>query len=372
MSTASAREIGGPAAERSAHTVAPSAPAPSVAAQVRHALYDSGPYVLLVGAYVLASTFILPLYGRTIPYTLGETLPTPAILTALYLAGTFLFAIVVDVFAARRPPFELDTWSGLWRRRLGTRRIVGAVIIVLTLPVLLNAMAGYRLALTDIKPFAYDELFMAWDRALHFGRHPWEWIQPLVGHPAVTRFIDMGYLTGWILMMWGCNIWLAVHGREPLRLQYFLSFAGCWILLGSLGAILMSSAGPVYFGRVTGLADPYTPLIEYLNSIDAVTPLVAVEHHESLWLRYRTWGGITAMPSMHIAITTVVALALIRTRAWLAVVALPLWLFMMVASIHLGWHYAIDGYASALGAVAIWYGSGRIARWWLGRAAHAR
>ncbi len=89
-----------------------------------------------------------------------------------------------------------------------------------------------------------------------------------------------------------------------------------------------------------------------------------MEHHEKLWLRYRTWGGITAMPSMHIAITTVVALVLVRTRAWLAVVAVPLWLFMMVASVHLGWHYAIDGYASALGAGAIWYGSGRVARWW--------
>lgn len=339
----------------------------SVISSARAALYENGPYVLLIGAYVLASMLILPLFDRRIPYTLRETLPTPLILLALYLVATFLVAIVVDVFAARRPPFSLDTWRGLIRRRLGTRRIVGAVIVVLTLPVLMNAMAGFRLALTDIKPFAYDELFMVWDRVLHLGRHPWEWLHPLVGHPAVTRFIDMGYLNGWILMMWGCNLWQAVHGKEPLRLQYFLSFTACWILLGSLAAVLLSSAGPVYYGRVTGLADPYLPLIDYLNSVDAATPLVAVEHHEQLWLRYRTWGGITAMPSMHIAITTIVALVLIRHRAWLTVVAVPLWLFMMIASIHLGWHYAIDGYASAIGAGVIWYLSGRIARWWLGR-----
>lgn len=339
----------------------------SVVSRARTALYENGPYVFLIGAYVLASMLILPWYGRRIPYTLGQTLPTPAILLAFYLAVTFLVAIVVDVFAARRPPFSLDTWRGMIRRRLGIRRIVGAVIVVLTLPVLLNAMAGFRLALTDIKPFTYDELFMVWDRVLHLGRHPWEWLQPLIGHPEITRFIDLGYLNGWILMMWGCNLWQAVHGKEPLRLQYFLSFAACWILLGSLAAVLLSSAGPVYYGRVTGLADPYLPLIDYLNSVDAVTPLVAVEHHEQLWLRYRTWGGITAMPSMHIAITTIVALVLIRHRAWLAVVAVPLWLFMMIASVHLGWHYAIDGYASAIGAGSIWYLSGRISRWWLSR-----
>lgn len=349
----------------------------TIVEQVRHALYDNGPYVLLVGVYAISAAFILPAIGREIPYSLRGLYPTPVILTGLYVALTLLLAIVVDVFAARRRPFDALTWRNLGERWLGTRRIVGTVIVLVTLPILLNVLAGYRLALTDVKPFTYDELFMTWDRWLHFGRHPWEWLQPVIGHPAVSVFIDRGYLYGWILMMWGCTIWMAVHGPEPLRLQYFFAFAASWVLLGTIAAIAFSSAGPVYYGRVTGLPDPYVPLIEYLGAVNTQTPLGAVDDHERLWLTYRTWGGITAMPSMHMAITTVVVLTVIRAARWLAVVAVPMWVLMMVGSIHLGWHYAIDGYAAGLAAAAIWLGSGRFARWWLERrpevepAAHA-
>jgi hypothetical protein len=36
---------------------------------------------------------------------------------------------------------------------------------------------------------------------------------------------------------------------------------------------------------------------------------------------------------------------------------------IFIGSIHLGWHYAIDGYASALATAAIWIAVGRLLRW---------
>lgn len=334
---------------------------------VRRALHDNAPYVILVGLYVISGAFILPAIGGEIPYGLGQVYHTPAVLVGVYLTVTALLAIAVDVFMARRRPGDPATWRRLSRRWLGARRIVGALIVLATLPVLLDVLAGYRLALTDVKPFTYDEMFMVWDRWLHFGRHPWEWLQPIIGHPAVTVFIDRGYLYGWILLMWGCTLWQAVHGREPIRLQYFLAFAASWILLGTIAAIALSSAGPVYFGRVTGLPDPYLPLIEYLVSVDAQTALGAVDDHTRLWDTYKTWGGITAMPSMHMAITTVVVLTVIRSSRRLAFIAVPMWIMMMIGSIHLGWHYAIDGYASTVAVGLIWLACGRFSAWWMKR-----
>jgi hypothetical protein len=341
----------------------------TLAAAVRHSLYSSLPYVCLVGLYVGLGALGLRAIDHQMPFTLTGIYRLPVLLTGLYLGVMLLVAIARDVILARRRPRDLDTWRSLYRRHLGTRRVLEVLIVLVTLPALLYVMVGFRQALTEIMPFTYDPAFMGWDHWLHFGRHPWELLHPLLGRPVVTVIIDRAYVYGWFTLMWVGTIWQTVHGREPVRLQFFLSFSATWILLGTISAIALSSAGPVYFGRVTGLPDPYAPLMAYLAAVDAETPLWALANQERLWLTYRTWGGITAMPSMHLAITTVVALTAVRTHSRLVVVVGPLWLAMLVGSIHLGWHYAIDSYAGILAAGAIWYGCGRFARWWLGRGA---
>ena len=36
---------------------------------------------------------------------------------------------------------------------------------------------------------------------------------------------------------------------------------------------------------------------------------------------------------------------------------------ILVATVHLGWHYAIDGYAGILSAWLLWWACGRLVRW---------
>ena len=74
-------------------------------------------------------------------------------------------------------------------------------------------------------------------------------------------------------------------------------------------------------------------------------------------------GGISAMPSLHVAIAVLTALC-VRDRfpglQWLP------WIYAVIiyiGSIHLGWHYASDGIVSAVGMVAIWKAAG----WYLDR-----
>jgi len=40
---------------------------------------------------------------------------------------------------------------------------------------------------------------------------------------------------------------------------------------------------------------------------------------------------------------------------------------MLVGSVHLGWHYAIDGIAGIALAIIFWRISARVTRWWLAR-----
>jgi hypothetical protein len=109
-----------------------------------------------------------------------------------------------------------------------------------------------------------------------------------------------------------------------------------------------------------------------LQAIDAVRPLHALRLQEALWTSYLTGGGglvsgISAMPSMHVAMPALFAVAAWRRARALA---MALWVYtavIVVGSVHLGWHYAVDGYASILLVFPIWWVAGVVARWWYAR-----
>lgn len=331
---------------------------------MRRALRCNAPFIWLVGCYVGVGLLVFDRLGRGIPYSFSEIYYTPAVLTGLYLATTLLLVIARDVLLGRRRPSDPETWRHVWGAWLGPRRLVNTLVVLAVLPALMDVMIGFRQAITFIQPFTWDEAFMRLDLWLHAGRHPWEWIHPLVGNPGATRLLDSVYVYGWFGALWLGVIWQAVHGREPIRSQFLLTFALAWIVLGTAMAIAFSSAGPVYFASVSELADPYAALMEYLRSIDARAPLHALENQERLWASYTEYGGVTAMPSMHLAIATIVVIAAVRTHSWLGVVCIPLLLAILVGSVHLGWHYAVDSYAGIAGGAILWWIGGLVTRWW--------
>ena len=59
-------------------------------------------------------------------------------------------------------------------------------------------------------------------------------------------------------------------------------------------------------------------------------------------------GGISAFPSVHVALITMNALFLASYSRVLGVLALAYVGFVLASSVYLGWHYAIDGYASII------------------------
>jgi hypothetical protein len=65
---------------------------------------------------------------------------------------------------------------------------------------------------------------------------------------------------------------------------------------------------------------------------------------------------------MHIATTTLVACMAFAVGPWLGAIATVCTVLMMVASVSLGWHYALDGYVGALLAIAVWWIAGRLER----------
>ena len=152
--------------------------------------------------------------------------------------------------------------------------------------------------------------------------------------------------------------------RRKLRAQFFLSFMLVWILAGTILAILFFSAGPCYYGWVTGSENPFQPLMKYLDSVHGTNFLFAVKFQRGLWGAYQhseilPFGGISAMPSVHVATAVIIALAGLRVNRLLGILLVAYAAMIQIGSVHLGWHYAIDGYFSSVLAVLIWGITGR-------------
>jgi hypothetical protein len=130
-----------------------------------------------------------------------------------------------------------------------------------------------------------------------------------------------------------------------------------WIVGGWLMAYTMSAAGPVFAHLFEpSLADRFAPLRATLDaslSADSSTRLTQDYLAQALNQPFAVkGGGISAMPSMHLAAASIYVLSARRTN-WLAP-ALAFWTIIFFGSAYFGWHYWIDGIVAAGIAWAGW------------------
>jgi hypothetical protein len=153
-----------------------------------------------------------------------------------------------------------------------------------------------------------------------------------------------------------------------LRTQYLLSYITTWIGVGSVIAFLLPAAGPCFYQPLVGPAPEFMALMDQLAADQAAlgSPISALTFQDRLLSLHAvgplTGGaGISAMPSVHNGLAILFAFAAFgigRKAGWaMTIYAVLIW----IGSIHLGWHYAIDGIASLALTWGIWIAAGRVA-----------
>lgn len=335
-----------------------------VALSLPAALRRDALLIAIIVAYWLCGRLVAHLADfppkATITIYLATYVRITAIMIVLLIVGRGALIVMHDRPA--RPLTQL--WREIRTSLVTPERVAHALPIVIGMPVFAATFTVVKKSIPIFAPFTWDVTFEKWDRWLHGGFAPWELIHPMLGSPGITYGINWAYNI-WFYVLAVIWAYQAFSQRDDrLRQQFFLTLFLGWILLGNVAAMLFSSAGPCFFGDVTGLPDPFLPLMRYLNDANQVHPIWALEAQGALLQAYTMQGvsagvGISAMPSMHVAIATLFALVCWRIQRWLGVAMTIFAMVIMIGSVHLGWHYAIDGYFGALGMIAIWWVVGR-------------
>jgi hypothetical protein len=351
-------------------------------------LRENSPLILFTILFGLAPIIVARKFSvPTLPY--GQL--WLAYLGFIATAGIAVFAAFAlwYLYHARIrkvPNFQAEAWRRIRSDFLHRNRLFLALPVLALWPITASAFSYLKSAMELIQPFHLDPLLHQWDRLLHFGIDPWRILQPLVGYTWITYAINFVYSLWFFVLQAVLVLQSGAIGDRKRRMQFLLTFALTWALVGNLAATLMSSAGPCYYGLVTGAPDLYAPLMSYLHDVAANLslgafgyqlhlPFTALVLQDLLWQSQLSGDfgiakGISAAPSMHVASSWIiarVAWSMGRTARFFGILFL---LFIFVGSIHLGWHYALDGYLAIAGAWALWRLTGwlldrRVVRAWL-------
>lgn len=245
--------------------------------------------------------------------------------------------------------------------------MIGTLAPLLLTPLLLGAFGTMKQLMPLVVPYVWDDVFAAAGQLIFFGYRPWQVTHALFGTPSATQIINTIYVA-WFPLLFFTVVGFAALARPYLRARFFTAFFLAWILLGVVAAYLFASAGPCYAALIGSSAD-FTPLMQRLHRLDAAGRLLeTVTWQNELWRanleqRYGFGLGISAMPSMHNAIAFLYVLCaargpmIVRAATWLFAVAI------LVGSVHLGWHYLVDGLGAWAGMAGVWWLAGRYLEW---------
>jgi hypothetical protein len=198
--------------------------------------------------------------------------------------------------------------------------------------------------------FWADRLLANADHAI-FQIDPWIVTNRLFGWAA--PLIDRAYVT-WAPIKFATLMFVILmpqsNERSRALTSYFLMMATV-----AIGQYLCSSAGPVFYDMLQ-----LGPRFHNLP----IEPWVA-QTRDYLWSDHlraggAIGGGISAMPSLHVAAALWIALVLRSYRREAGVVGFCYFGLITVGSVLLGWHYAVDAIAAAFITVAAWRASARI------------
>jgi hypothetical protein len=327
---------------------------------------DNGGFLVLTAAVVLAGfglqyVFELPGLMRDLFYTESFRY------LVLFLFLPLPFGLLIGRLRVKDRKGRFLPGREGWRialrqfadRYLHPGSLLRALFAGVGITLILNTYASWKRVIPTVRPFSWDERFAVLDRVVHGGNDPWALIHPWLTRWGATPWLDTVYYT-WLPAIFAGIGFLVWTRHRDLRLRGLVGIVFVWIGLGAIAATAFSSAGPCFYPHLVTGANPFANLMSSLQSTAAETGMIAPGLQQTMWqLNGKAdadlyIAGISAMPSVHVAMP-----ALFGMLTWQRsrLLGLACWVYtalILVATVHLGWHYAIDGYASIVAVALYW------------------
>ncbi|HEX3423883.1 MAG TPA: phosphatase PAP2 family protein [Sphingomicrobium sp.] len=262
----------------------------------------------IIGTTIAAAGVVVFILGRLIRYAAGrERRPARRLMAELpkclpFLAGTLLVSLEIGVL----------TWT--------------------------------KIMLPIAVPFWADPFLADFDHGI-FHAEPWRIAHDLFGW--ADPLVDRAYIT-WAPIKFGTLIVVLAMPESAVKARALVAYFAM-MAMATMGQYLLSSGGPVFYAQL-GFGDRFAslPIEQWVESTT-----------QYLWRNYERaggdiGGGISAMPSLHVAVALWVALV---TRSYwprLAVAGFFYFALIVVGSVLLGWHYAVDGIVGVAITLVAW------------------
>jgi len=281
-------------------------------------------------------------------------------------AGATLVAVLVWIFVqvAILYPTRAEDPLRIVLGRLG-KPVQLAALPAFIFPLFLGGYTWAKCSIPFVVGYGWEGVWANGDRMI-LGMDAWRWahiVMPDFMAPIWSFYYAM--IWGFALAFSGTLI--SAFATRRFAATFFTAMMLSWLIGGVIMAYLMSAAGPVF----AHLADPdldnqFAPLRAELARLLASDDLVMMtQRYLAAGMNVKIalkGGGISAMPSMHIATATIFVLAARGSKwIWPALLFFALTFF---GSVYLGYHYAIDAPVAAAVATLCWSAARRLNRGW--------
>jgi membrane-associated phospholipid phosphatase len=316
-------------------------------------LDDESEYRWLVRVWILVALFAMVTAGWSVHVGIPVRDPHGAILRSRIALSLALFVVLALVDAGvrtGRQGWQVSKAIDVLRRRWTRRRLALAMSGLLAYH--LVYFCYHNLKSWDVFNHVRDEMLLRWDRWLFLGHSPAVVLHNLLGEHVADYVLLVIYESFSSLV--SVSFVAALVFTNRIRDGYVFIASALWVWILGVGTYyLIPSLGPFNSAPEDFAGLPHTMIQNTQARYMSQRAHLLAHPHAS-----DAFAQVSAFASLHVGVTCLILLMARYYRLRRTTQALTVYLVgIMVATVYLGWHFAVDDLAGlAIAFIAVFLG----------------